>query len=201
VKPLVLVLLVAGIVRADPVLKAGPINLTGTGSVFYNAGEVSWEVVIHASGTNGTDTASINGGAFAQCCGGAQQTMFSAGISQCLLGSVFPIDECSITIDGIGGFGTFTNIGGGVGLLQVFGFVRDPVLHTQNPDPSNLLAEATVFSSTVVTGFTDPAGNPFSPSSSETFDLIAAAPEPSTGVLGLISLSVLFAGRALILRP
>jgi hypothetical protein len=200
VKPLVLALLVAGIVLADPVLKVGPINLTGTGSVFYNAGEVSWEVLIHASGTNGTDTASINGGAFFQCCG-AQQTIFGAGISQCLLGSVFPIDECNITIDGIGGFGAFTNIGGGVGLLQVFGFMKDPVFHTQNPDPSNLLAEATIFSSTVVTGFAYPAGNPFSPSSSEKFDLIAAVPEPSTGVMGLIGLSVLLVGSPLILRP
>jgi hypothetical protein len=139
----------AGLILAVPLLFVprasagtlfvGPIDLTGAGS-FYDPDPALGEglpgtvgVAFSASGSNGADSVSISVSEVDQ--GGyigfpiVGSTMrFSAGLNGCLVGfsSIFPSLQCVATIDGITGIGSFTNLGGGAGIVQVYQEMTGP---------------------------------------------------------------------------
>ena len=142
-----------------------------------------------ASGSNGADSVSLSVSEVDQ--GGIRgypavgSTMaFSAGIGQCMDGfsSVWPSVQCTATIDGITGIGSFTNLGGGAGIVQVYQAVTIPPYIF--PEPGPMLAQAEVISYATIVSVT-PAfiGSEEFQSS---FALDSSVPEPSTGIMGLI---------------
>jgi len=189
--PLLLVLVLSSLstLCASPVLEVGPIYLNGV-AAFANYGfrRVAPDITINASGSNGTDSVSINGtvltGFNYPYPGVGNYVAFGDGnTNQCSGGVVGYGDICGVTIDGITGngitgFGALSNIGGGEGFLRIFSA------------DGTLLAQAEVISTGIVVS---EQGNPNSLPPfgfNEEIELIGA-PEPSTGNMGGIGIGLL----------
>jgi hypothetical protein len=94
--------------------------------------------------------------------------------------------QCNATIDGISGLGAFTNLGGGIGIVQVYAIENLAAFPSAGP----LLAEAEViaYSDFITSVSTAPPNSPGDPRFLSTF--ILQSPEPSAGVMGLIGIAV-----------
>jgi hypothetical protein len=187
------VFLVAALPLCATVLEVGPISLSGYGILTHpdfasygGEGFGGYGVEIHASGTNGGDMVSINMRdiEIANFMG----LSFSAVVTQCAVGLTTFSDYCGVVIDGIRGFGAFSGIGSGAGLLQVYTMPNGGPFNFPGP----LLAEAQVYSSAQVTSVV-PIGT--NGNFVENFDIVVPpindtnAPEPSAFALGLIGLA------------
>ena len=190
------------------VISVGPINLSGGGTLsdpdyasYGGEGLAGLGLILHASGTNGNDSISIDtrdieltpsdANYFQDL--GLTNLVFDAGLSQCAVGLSQLADFCNVSIDGITGYGSFTNLGGGNGIVQVFGMVGTP----QFPYPGPLLAQAQVFSAAEIMSVTYGLGGSYCPtcpagtgSSLATFAILPV-PEPATGLLGLVAIAAL----------
>ena len=181
-------------------LYVGPVYLSGAGS-FYDPVlavaeglEGSVGMTLSATGSNGVDSVSISvsevdqGGYIGFPVVGSTMA-FSAGIGQCMDGfsSLWPSVQCTATIDGITGIGSFTNLGGGAGIVQVYQEVVNPPYLFPQPGP--LLAQAEVMSYATITSVTPVFAG--SQEFQSTFELGSGTPEPSTGIMGLIGVVAL----------
>lgn len=200
------------------------VNLTGGGSLsnpdgapYGGQGFGGLGLWFSASGSNGVDTVSIyTSQDFPLRSDDILHNVYLTNLrfnslGSCLAGiysdSVYP--ACPATINGISGYGTFSNLGGGIGLVQVYEFPRYTRPFSTFPGP--LLAEAEVFSRAQVTSVSYGVGSYLCPTCppfpgcvycpagqgrfNATFALMAdppddppgisSVPEPSTGILGL----------------
>ena len=207
------------------VLDVGPIYLTGSGS-FYDPDLGGGEglmgtlgLQLSATGSNGADSVSLNvsdvellvglediGGGFSVFSGPAigSSLSFSASVGQCLEGysSVYSTVQCSASIDGVTGIGSFTNLGGGDGIVQVFADIP-ATNYFFEPTAGPLLAQAEIISNTEFTSVTP--GLPNSQEFQSTFALTSpdpppdpaadpaadSTPEPSAGIMGFIGVAAL----------
>ena len=195
-------------VSASP-LYVGPILLTGAGN-FGDPDLALGEglpgtvgMALSAFGSNGVDWVSllvseVDQGGFIGFPSVGSTMQFSADLSQCMAGfsNIFPSLQCAATIDGISGIGSFANLGGGVGVVQVFASTPGPPMCRGCPQPGPLLAEAEVISYATFMSVT-PSG--YGPEFQSAFALDApnveldssGVPEPSTGILALIGVAAL----------
>src|SRR5579859_4637061 len=114
------------------VIEVGPINLSGGGTLsdpdwasYGGEGFGGLGLVLHASGSNGADWVSIDtrdielapsdANYFQDL--GLTSLVFDAGLNQCAVGLSQLADYCNVSIDGITGYGSFTNLGGGNGIV------------------------------------------------------------------------------------
>lgn len=179
------VLLISCTARAA-VLEVGPINLTGSGTFSgpdtspYGAEGLGGQVIsFDASGSNGTDSVTFRSIRDVPVAYSAV-TLLPNPIFVPMYGCVYlhitsiliPFPLCEVTIDGMTGYGNFTQLGG-QGRLQVY----------SDPLETNLIAEAQVNTQVVIKSLTQPIPNNPSVFQS-TFDLVAPAqtvthmPEP-----------------------
>ena len=187
-------------------LYVGPIFLTGSGSLYdpdpapYGGEGIpgSRGVTFQASGSNGTDSVSINMGdlplgfdlgMLLPIVGDG--TSVSASAPMCIQGPFMTVLVCNAVIDGIGGLGAFTNIGGGIGWVQVYAIEDIPNV-PRGIFPGPLLAQAEVISDAIFTSVTPGAPDDNGPpiEFQSTFDIVSS-PEPSTGVMGFIGVAAL----------
>jgi len=222
VKPLVLIALFALTVAASPIL-VGPIGLDGVGILTNpDCSQHGAEclgglgLVFSASGPNGTDTVSIRVDSVAMTLFNSphylqdlnlQALVFDASSSMC--GTYdspgHPRYYCDVSIDGISGFGAFSNIGGDIGTLQVF----------DKPYDGNLLAQAQIMNTHIeVTSVVYRPGFPQCPTCPSfeghfpgtgqflaTFAIVDAPadiPEPSSLILLSGGLLLLFRARSVL---
>jgi hypothetical protein len=200
---------------------SGIINLTGGGGLQNpNYDGFGLGLTLFASGSNRVDTVTVSaglGGGIAVLPPELPPTdlqdyyltnlIFDLDVGRCVGGisTLFPI--CTATIDGISGYGAFSNLGGGIGLVQVYEYPAYSPTSFQLPGP--LLAEAQVFSQSQVTGVTYGIGPfncptcppqcPLCPAGQGRFDATfslegdppadpqstSSVPEPTTGILAL----------------
>jgi hypothetical protein len=202
------VLLLAGRLAAG-VLEIGPIELTGSGTLsnpdqasYGGAGDGGLGLFLTASGSDGQDSVSLtvgdlelSGGAFFQDI--TLTNLFFDSGSPCAIQPGWG-PTCYATIDGISGLGSFSNIGAGLGLVQVYSVAGWGY-------PGALLAEAQVLSTVAVTSVTYGLGGSWCPtcpkdqngsgSFQATFDILdpplppSNVPEP--GSLWLVGLALL----------
>ena len=174
------VLLMLSPAMADPIM-VGPIALTGSGVLtspdfasYGGEGFSGMGMTLEASGSNGTDWVSINTWDIELFGSDAPFTLQNialsapGGVGSCvipLLGEPM-VDICNVVIDGISGLSDFTNIGGGIGLLQVY-----------DPTTRVLLAQAEITNTLVeVTDVTYGPGDGLCPTCPS-----GTAPEPGMG--------------------
>ncbi len=186
------------------VLMVGPIYINGTGSMYdpdraFGEGFPGTEgFALSASGSNGTDFVSIavsdvdldvSGGPAPPMPSVGSRLAFSATTAECQLGASvgppYPV-QCFANIDGVMGIGSFTNLGGGLGTLQVYAL----------ENPSSLLgpllaqAEVITYSDFITSVSTAPPNSPGNPTFLSTF-VLQATPEPSAWGMGLIGIAAL----------
>jgi hypothetical protein len=201
----VLSLLCALCVSASVFQTSAIVNLTGAGGSLSNPGFGGLGLMFGASGSNGIDTVSIRTIQDIQLPQidlqdfNLANLVFDADVGRCVGGINTPYPACWASIDGISGYGAFTNIGGGIGLVQVY--MAPPL--TPSPFstfPGPLLAEAQVFSQSKLVSVRYGLGySPGADSFSATFTLVAdppdsmtePVPEPATGAMELIGIMVL----------
>ncbi len=188
---------------ASPI-QTGPISLTGSGALtdpdYGSGGEGlgGLGLSFHASGTNGPNTVLIDvpdieiwGPDFFQDVYLQGQLVFD-DLGGCTFWMSIPARPlCGITIDGTTGFGAFSSLGRGIGLVQVF-----------DAPYGTLLASASIVNTAIeVTSVTYGGGSawcPECPNQTGSFvaqfaiaDPPAGVPELSTLVLGLVGLAAL----------
>ena|SRR5579872_4711652 len=178
------------IVRAS-VLEVGPIALTGSGTFFgpdwapYGGEGIGGQgVIFSASGSNGADSVSITTRDIEVDLTPLSKPLFTPSVP-CVYRFVIASPLCDVTIDGITGYGNFTRIGGGSGLLQVFAV--EPGSWENGP----LLAEAQIISYVHLTGVTawkDPTRPTQEYGFRTTFDISTHNPEPATMLLVFVGL-------------
>jgi hypothetical protein len=167
------------------VLEVGPVGLNGSG-YFFSPDYASWGgegingttgVSFTASSSDGSVSISINDVEIgypdiAPQVGPSFLDFNSPGLAGCDIGFQLDTFVCSATIDRIGGIASFSDIGTGVGLVQVYECC-------QGGSPGPLLAEAEVVTHLVFTSvITSPNRAGYF---SASFDLV---PEP--GTLGIV---------------
>lgn len=189
---------------ASPI-EVGPISLTGWGTLSNpdwspagGEGLGGLGLTLHASGANGKDTVLIDTPDIEVWGADFFQDVTLTGLVFDDLGgctiwmAVPPRPYCSISIDGVTGFGAF-HLGAGGGLVQVYA----------QPDGVSLLAEAQIINTRITaTSVTYGPGNfycPTCPGGSGSFmaQLVvdpqaSQVPESSTWTLALIGLVTLF---------
>jgi hypothetical protein len=138
-------LLFATAISASPIM-VGPIGLTGSG-MLTSPDDAAWGgegfggigLIWHATGSNGADTVSIDtldiniGTTPFNPPFLGEQLSFASG---CIAGVDADLELCHISIDGIGGWGSFSITSGGIGVLQVY--------DSNNPNTRSLLAQAEI---------------------------------------------------------
>lgn len=194
------------------------VNLTGGGGLQNpNYDGFGMGLSLFASGSNGVDTVSVStSGIPVELPQSDIQDYYLTNlifdeVGPCVAGISFPHPACQATINGISGYGAFSNIGGGIGLVQVYEFPLYRPGDEFSTRPGPLLAEAQVFSRAQVTNVSYGVGSYLCPTCppfpgcaycpagqgrfSASFALVAdrqdesvssnSVPEPSTGILGL----------------
>src|ERR1700733_837656 len=191
------------------VLEVGPIYINGSGSL-YDPDPVEGLVgsvgtTFSAFGSNGTDSvsilAAIEPSPYVPMPSVGSSVSFSATTGPCLEGfsSFIPQEQCNANIDGIMGLAAFTNIGGGMGIVQVYA-LEDLGSLCMACAAGPLLAQAEVvtYSGVITSVSTAPPNSPSDPRFFSTF--VLQSPEPSAGVMGLMGIAVLAGFRRRKLR-